>query len=95
MRYTNNAIALTDEALTSYLITQDSRYRAEPIYNDWAVAADPTIPLRVMGYTLIGPRGHKGVVMRDPVTGLFDLATVSLWCEGVSYVTEKAKSSTR
>lgn len=62
-------------------------YSAEPVTNCQA-AVDQGAPLTIMGYELRGPRGNKGVIIKDP-DGLYSREHVELWCDSVDYATAK------
>ncbi|WP_210180604.1 hypothetical protein, partial [Bradyrhizobium jicamae] len=53
---------LTAGQLREYVASRG--YRSEPFTNSWEAAEGA--PLRVMGYTLRGPRGNRTVMARYP-----------------------------
>lgn len=64
-------------------------FRAEPILNSDAAAEGS--PLKVMGYTLRGPRGNRKVVELDD-DGMVDFASVKLWLDGIAYANAKIEA---
>jgi len=62
-------------------------FRVEPILNTTAVAQD-NAPLRIMGFTLRGPRGNRTVVEAGE-DGRVHLDSIKLWLDGIAYSTAK------
>jgi hypothetical protein len=72
---------------TEFVAYVESRgYKTEPVL----VLADEGVPLRVGGYTLMGPRGNKKTVIKNN-NGLLPLFDAELWCDGVDYSTAQLK----
>lgn len=80
---TLNLVSQSD--LTAFV--EGRGYRTERVFNSIQVVQDGAA-LRVVGLTLLGPRGNKGFVSVDR-DGLADLDCAKLWCDGVDYATGK------
>ena len=76
---------ITKSGLQQMASTQG--FRVEPILNTTAVAQDGAA-LRIMGFTLRGPRGNRTTVevMED---GRIRLDPIKLWLDGIAYSTAK------
>lgn len=59
-------------------------YRIERVFNTTEMEMDKA-PLRVVGLTLLGPRGSKGFCTVED--GMTDLSAARLWCDGIDYST--------
>lgn len=62
-------------------------YKAQPLLNTAEVGMDG-VPLRVVGYTLLGPRGNQTVVPKD-ADGRLARCHAKLWADGVDYATSR------
>lgn len=62
-------------------------YKAEPLLNTTEVGMTG-VPLRVVGYTLLGPRGNQTIVPKD-ADGRLARCHARLWADGVDYATAR------
>lgn len=76
---------LTARQLMDYVASRG--YRSEPVTNAWEVAQTGA-PLRVMGYALLGPRGHRHLLAHY-ADDTYSFDAISLWCDGVDYATKQ------
>ena len=64
-------------------------YRAEPFTN--LIEAADCADLRILGYHLLGPRGHKTTLLKNR-DGLLSLSAARLWCDSVDYATAQKRA---